>query len=169
MDARANRFEIYTFSGSIQGQGSGAKRRGFARAASHQQVIETMAGWGFAVQAVSGAAELRESIEVMELIAARSDEVPASDFINLLTGREGPYRPDEVFAISGRGVGQSSVLGGYVVAAHEDELVAALLNLGFEVQAHLSLQQAAAVLAEMDGLEPGDEGLVDLEEHASVH
>lgn len=166
MDMQANsQFQVFSFVGVIDGHDAFTVKSGYARAQTHEQVIDAMASYGFSVQAISGLDEIRQTLEVLELIASRSSEVPDTDFINLLPGRDRHFVGDEVYSISGTRAGQlGGPVSGFAVAGSEHELYAALQALGLNITAHLSLSQARAKVAEMDALCLGDEDLIDLED-----
>lgn len=157
--------QIYTFAGHVIGagecDGSGAQT-GLARALSHDQVIDQMAQWGFRVTAISALQEVHATLGVLEAIAIGSEDVHASEYVNLLD-RQPPYREDQVFALSGRHPDSPAVFAGFAVAGEATTLVEELVNLKFEVTNALSLADLRAVVSEMLAAQAGaEEGLIDL-------
>lgn len=157
-------FQVFSFTGVVDGQDAFSVKAGYARAQTHEQVIDAMASYGFSVQAISGLDEIQETLEILELIALRSSEVPETDFINLLPGRDRHFVGEEVYAISGVYADQQGgPVSGFAVAGTEKELYASLAALGLRITSHLSLAQARSKVAEMVALNCGDEDLIDLE------
>lgn len=154
--------QIFSFAGMIATEGSaGAACGGLARAASHEQVIEQMAEWGFHVTAVSAHSEVVLALEVLEQIAAGSPEVDRSEIIDLMPGQVGPYAAGQVFALTGRSPRSERVYAGFAIAPSSDRLAHELAAANFHVLSTSSLDEVRQLAADMAAAEQ-DEEILDL-------
>src|SRR5262245_12027057 len=121
-DARASDHvepQVFTFAGYIGADTTSSPseldlRSGLALARSHDQVIRQMAEWGFQVTAVSALSEVRETLQVLEAIAAGSPEIEQGDYINFLGDAAGaPFDPRHVFTLNGTYAGTDRVFAGF--------------------------------------------------------
>ena len=173
LQAKAERDDAhtYTFSGTVEGVAAdeaSVLHTGIARALSAAHLIDTFAGWGLTVTAVTAFEEVSEAIEVLEAIRVGSDEVHATDFVNFM-GSQAPYGPNHVFTYLGTASSVGSVThAGFAVAESERDLVAELARLKFNVHQSLSLTQAQELIRRMHAVSDGDAGFFNLLEFAAA-
>ena len=158
--------QVFTFAGVIEdetGQGGGQAKTGIARALSREHLIQTLAGWGFRVTAVSDAEEVAQSVEVLEAIAQGDPDVVESEFINFLQDTPAPYSAENTFTFIGTTPSRPEVpFAGFAVANSDGHLAVELASLMFNITQALNLAQARALLQEMRSACAGDDGFLDL-------
>lgn len=163
--------QVYTFAGFVEGDADLADpatiRTGLARAISHDQVVRQMAEWGFKVTAISALTEVRETLAVLEAIAAGTAEVDPSDYLDFLDATA-PHSPAQVFAMSGFHAGAGPVFAGFALAPSAERLTVEMARLKFQVQTCASLADLRQLAREMSTAREDDEGVIDLVGHQAA-
>lgn len=156
--------QVYTFAGFVEHEANtdaASVRSGLALALSHDQVIDQFAKWGFRVTAVSALHEVRDTLAVLESIAAGRADVEVGDFINFLDSPP-PYTPAQVFSLGGHHVGSQAQLAGFAVAPDLTRLSDELAGLQFQLRSSASLAELRELAEEMTLAQEGDENVIDL-------
>lgn len=142
--------QVFTFCGHIESDDVTKLRTGYVVAESPMKAIGAMRECGFVITAITSLAEVRQTIQILEMIAQQHPEVEASEFLDVYPGSSSPYPEDSVFCFSGHVVdANGSLKSGFIVASGVQFVIDYLRGLGFVVENATSLVDLRRIMAEM--------------------
>lgn len=144
--------EVFTISGRVAGGGGGDKGT-FVVAASANEVTTAFASWGFEITSMASLADVRQSLEILEALAARDPRISADEFLDLLPAAGvAPRPPGQVFAFVGQteqGRARDTLQAGFANAPDREFLTDYLKTMGFDAYSVMSCIEARELQSHM--------------------
>lgn len=142
--------QVFTFCGHIENDDVTKIRTGYVIAETTMSAINAMRECGFVITAITSLAEVRQTIQILEMIAHQHPEVERSEFLDVYPGSSSPYPEESVFCFSGHVVDASGALkSGFIVASGVQFVIDYLQGFGFVVESATSLADLRQTMAEM--------------------
>lgn len=142
--------QVFTYCGRVEGNEPSKLLTGYAVASSAVEAISGMREFGFVITAITSLAEVKQTIQILEMIAHNHPEVEASEFLDVYPRSVTPYPEDSVFCFSGHVVDVNGTLkSGFIVASSVQFVVDYLQGLGFVVESATSLADLRQTMSEM--------------------
>jgi len=138
--------QVFMFCGHVDGHDILNLKSGYVVADTPQNAIQGMQEFGFSITAISSLAEVRSTIQILEMIAERHPDVEQSEYLDLYPGTPDRYPEDKVFTFVGSYLSNQVVLKmGFVIASGIDFATEYLRSHQFEIHSATSLQELRAV------------------------
>ncbi|MCM3609228.1 hypothetical protein M4D49_27460 [Cupriavidus pauculus] len=142
--------QVFTFCGYVMGDEPSNLLNGYAVADSPTAAIDGMREHGFAITALASLAEVKQTIQILEMIAQKHPEVEPSEFVDVYPRNVTPYPEDAVFCFTGHVVDASGVLkSGFIAASNVQFVIDYLRGFGFQVESATSLADLRNTVTEL--------------------
>ncbi len=149
--------QVFMFCGHVEGHDTINLKSGYIVADNPESAIQEMHDYGFLITAISSLAEVRSTIQILEMIATKHPEVEKSEYLDLYPGNPEKYPEDKVFTFVGSYAGNDVVYKmGFVVASGIDFATEFLRSHQFEINSYTSLQSLREVEAYLQSISRGD-------------
>lgn len=158
-----NPSQVFTFCGHIVDEDALNLKSGYVIAADPEAAITSMRGYGFSITAISSLNEVKETIGILQLIAARTPEVDASEYIDLVKDAESlPVRDERVFTFVGHyGAEIGDLKVGFALATSASLLCDYLEGYQFVIHSVTSLADLRASERELELIAAGSPSIDD--------